>query len=60
MAPDDFVSPKAISVSKSKSDSIAKRIQEIVFSFVVLVADPETLDLVAQVILSLHVRVCQL
>lgn len=60
MAATDCVSSEPISVPESNGDSVAKRIQEIVFSFVVLVADPETLDLVAQVILSLHVRVCQL
>ena len=41
---------KATSVSKSKGDSIAERVQQIVFSFVVLVAYPKTFDLVAQVI----------
>jgi hypothetical protein len=41
---------KATSVSKSKSDSIAERVQQIVLSFVVLVAYPKAFDLVAEVI----------
>jgi hypothetical protein len=41
---------KATSVSKSKSDSIAERVQQIVLSFIVLVAYPKAFDLVAQVI----------
>jgi hypothetical protein len=41
---------KAASVSKSKSDSIAERVQQIVLSFIVLVAYPKAFDLVAQVI----------
>jgi hypothetical protein len=41
---------KPTSVSKSKSDPIAERVQQIVFSFVVLVAYPKAFDLVDQVI----------
>ena len=41
---------KATSVSKSKSDSIAECVQQIVLSFIVLVAYPKAFDLVAQVV----------
>ena len=41
---------KATSVSKSKSDSIAECVQQIVLSFIVLVAYPKAFDLVAEVI----------
>src|ERR1700687_1865507 len=41
---------EAFVVSQSDCYPIAKRIQKIVFSFVVLVADPKAFDLVDQVI----------
>ena len=41
---------EAFIVSQSDCYPIAKRIQKIVFSFVVLVADPKAFDLVDQVI----------
>jgi hypothetical protein len=41
---------KATSVSKSKSDSIAERVQQIILSFIVLVAYSKAFDLVAEVI----------
>jgi hypothetical protein len=41
---------KATSVSKSKSDSIAERVQQIVLPFIVLVSDLKAFDLVYQVI----------
>src|SRR5260370_23559899 len=51
---------KATSVSKSKSDSIAKRVQKIVLSFIVLVADPKAFDLVAKVIAGFTFVDCSL
>jgi hypothetical protein len=43
-------SSEALVIPESDRDPIAKRIQQIVFSFVVLVADPKAFDLVDQMI----------
>ena len=46
----DRSSSEAFAIPQRDCDPVTERIQKIVFSFVVLVADPKAFDLVAQVI----------